>query len=92
MRVVSKLAQIDFAFGRISHDRNLLVIESGPQSKIPATVYVSPDDVVQFLKRFLTSPGAILFVVALPWFLVRWRRHGQAPTAKARSKREWPTV
>jgi hypothetical protein len=92
MRVISKLAQIDFQFGGISRDGNLLVIESDPQAKMPATVYISPGDVTDFLKRILRNPQALLFVLALPWFLIRWKKHGQPVSTGARRKREWPTV
>jgi len=93
MRVISKLAQIDFQFGKVSREGNLLVIGSDADSRMPSTVYVSPQDVLEFLKRFLVSPSALLFVLAFPYFLIRWKKNG-SDTAKngQRRKREWPTV
>lgn len=92
MRVISKLAQIDFQFGRVGRDGNVLVIESDPNAKMPSTVYVSPQDVVEFLKRFLVSPRAILFVLGLPIFLYQWKKRGRTGVARKQAKREWPTV
>ena len=92
MRVISKLAQIDFQFGSITRADNLLVIESDPDSKMPSTVYVSPQDVIEVLKRMLVSPKAILFVFGLPFFLYRWNRSDQKVSGKQRRRKEWPTV
>lgn len=93
MRVISKLAQIDFQFGQVTRDGNLLVIESHDDSKMPSTVYVSPQDVIEFLKRFLKSPRAILFVLGMPYFWYRWRKHGQGgASGNRKEKKAWPTV
>ncbi len=92
MKVISKLAEIDFQFGAMRRDRNLLVIESHPDAKLASTVYVSPDDVLNGLKRLIVSPGALLFLLALPVFVFRWRR-GEHKVAKHRDvRRDWPTV
>ena len=56
MRVISKLAQIDFKFGRVEREGNVLVVESDPDSKMKTTVYLSPQDVVEYLKRVLLKP------------------------------------
>ena len=92
MRVISKLAQVDFDFGSISRQGNLLVIESDPESKMPSTVYISPQDVVEVLKRMFVSLGAIQFVLGLPFFLYRWRRSGQGISDRQGGRKEWPTV
>lgn len=92
MRVRSKLAQIDFRFGDVSREGNLLLIDSHVDSNLPSRVYISPQDVVEFLKRLLTSPSAILFVLGLPWFLYRWHRSGQKWHQAKSSAREWPKV
>ena len=92
MRVISKLAQIDFQFGQITREKNLLVIASHADSKMPSTVYVSPQDMVEVLKRVLVSPGAILFVLALPFFLYRWNRSDKRVARAKRQRKEWPTV
>lgn len=92
MRVISKLAQIDFRFGAVIRDGDLLVIESRNDSRMQSTVYISPQDVVEFLKRFLVSPTAILFVLGLPYFLIRWKRSHKKLTQGKRRVREWPKV
>lgn len=93
MRVISKLAQIDFQFGKVSRDGNLLVIESDTNARMPSTVYVSPQDVVEFMKRFLVSPRAIVFLLGMPYFLYQWKKRGQSKSDAGKDrKREWPTV
>jgi len=92
MRVKSKLADIDFQFGEVRRDGSLLVIASHADSKMKSTVYVSPQDIVEFLKRFLISPGAILFLLGLPYFLFRWRRSGRQELQATGHTREWPKV
>jgi len=92
MRVISKLAQLDFKFGRISRQQNLLVIESDPDSKMPSTVYVSPQDVVEVLKRMLRNPGSLLFLIGLPFFLYRWNQSDYKVSGERRRRKEWPTV
>ena len=92
MRVISKLAQIDFQFGRITRDGNLLVIESHKDSKMPSTVFVSPEDVIEVAKRFLLSPRGMLFILGFPYFFYRWKKYGQEKTRKSNSKKNWPTV
>jgi hypothetical protein len=93
MRVLSKLAQIDFKFGRITRHGNLLVVESREDSAMKSTVYISPGDVAAVLKQMLVSLGAIVFIIGLPYFLYRWNRsdktihHGVKQT-----KKPWPTV
>ena len=93
MRVISKLAQIDFQFGKVQKEGDLLVIDSEPGAKMPSRVYVSPQDVLEFLKRFFVSPSAILFVVAFPYYLYRWSKSSKTTSQKGpRKKKEWPTV
>lgn len=93
MRVLSKLATIDFKFGKIARQGNLLVVESREDSPMESTVYISPGDVVAVLKRMLTSLGAIVFVLGLPYFLYRWNRSDKTIQQGLRqTKKPWPTV
>lgn len=92
MRVKSKLADVDFQFGDVKRDGNLLVIDSHPDATMKSCVYVSPQDVVEVLKRILTSPSAILFVLGLPYFLYRWKRPDKGKERTRRRIREWPRV
>lgn len=92
MRVISKLAQVDFRFGEVTREGDLLVIDSHPDSKMQSTIYISPRDVVELLKRFLLSPSAILFVLCLPYFLYRWNRSDKRIARSRRHVRKWPEV
>ena len=92
MRVVSKLAKIDFKFGEVTRDGNLLAIDSHPDSTMKSRVYISPQDVVEILKRIFTSPSAMLFVLGLPYFLYRWKRSDARNTGARRRVRDWPEV
>ena len=92
MKVRSKLADIDFQFGEVRRDGSLLVIASHADSKMKSTVYVSPQDVVEFLKRFLISPGAILFLLGLPYFHYLGLRSGRQELQTTGRTREWPKV
>lgn len=84
MRVKSKLADVDFRFGQVRREGAALVISSHPSQTMQSKVYVTPDDVLQFLGRLLASPSALAFVIAFPWFWWRSRseaapRHGRTP-------------
>ena len=90
MRVISKLAQIDFQFGKVTRDGDVLVINS--HAEMRSTVYVSPQDVIEFLKRFLLSPRAIVFVLGMPFFWYRWHKHGGSGKTRGKRKKAWPSV
>ena len=92
MRVISTLAQIDFQFGTVTRDGNVLVIESPADATMRSRVYVSPQDVIEFLKRLVLSPRAIVFVLGMPFFWYRWRRHGADGKTSATRKKTWPSV
>lgn len=80
MRIRSKLADVEFEFGEIVREGDRLVISSHPDARMKSKVYVAPSDVVAFLGRLVASPGALLFVVGLPFFW--WRAKRQAPARK----------
>lgn len=83
MKVKSKLADVEFQFGRIERQNNLLVIESHPSQKMKSRVYVSPADVLSFLGKLLSSPSGLLFVVGFPYFY--WRSRSEPPPQRNRS-------
>ena len=83
MRVRSKLADVDFQFGKVRRDGDMLIIESHAEARMKSRVYVSPDDVTAFLKKCLVSPSAIVFVLGLPYFWVR-NRKAQRLTSKVK--------
>jgi hypothetical protein len=74
MKIRSRLADVEFEFGEIVRDGDLLVIASHPDARMKSKVYVSPRDVTAFLRRLITSPSALLFVIGLPFFYFRAAR------------------
>jgi hypothetical protein len=78
MKVRSKLADIDFAFGPFEYKKDHLIIHSHPSQAMAAKVYVSPDDVVSALGRALSNPMVWVYLLGFPFFLVRYRRRHAA--------------
>jgi hypothetical protein len=74
MRIRSKLADVEFEFGEIARDGNLLVITSHPDARMKSRVYVSPQDVAALFGRMIMSPSALVFVIGLPFFYFRAAR------------------
>ncbi len=60
MKVKSKLADIDFQFGKFEVKRNHLVIHSHPDQTMQSKVYVSPDDIFSGLVRAFLFPARAL--------------------------------
>lgn len=77
MRIRSRLADVEFEFGEIAREGDLLVIASHPDARMKSKVYVSPRDVTAFLRRLFTSPSALAFVLGLPYFYLRAARAGK---------------
>lgn len=75
MRVTSKLADMDFAFGKIERSDTMLVLHSDEAQPMKTTVYMAPDDFLAFLKAMATSRGAWLFLALLPYLWFRHRRN-----------------
>ncbi len=76
MRVRSKLADVEFRFGEFEYKKDHLIIHSHPEQAMRTKVYVSPDDVVSALGRMLSKPVVWLYLLAFPFFLLRYhRRH-----------------
>lgn len=74
MKVKSKLADVDFRFGRFEYKKDHLVIHSDPAQPMQTKVYVSPDDVVSALGKALQNPMVWVYVLAFPFFFIRYRR------------------
>jgi hypothetical protein len=87
MKVKSKLADVDFQFGPIERQQSTLVISSHPSQPMQSKVYVTPDDVLRFLGRFLASPSAIVFALGFPYFW--WRSRGEEKAAAAKPRDPW---
>jgi hypothetical protein len=73
MKVRSKLADVDFAFGVVERKGNTLVISSHPSQAMKTKVYIKPDDVLSFLGQLFRNPSALLFVIGFPVFYFRAR-------------------
>lgn len=74
MRVRSKLADVEFMFGEFEYKKDHLVIHSAPEQAMQTRVYVSPDDIVNALKKALSNPRVWLYFACFPFFLARYRR------------------
>jgi hypothetical protein len=81
MRVTSKLADMDFAFGKIERLDTMLVLHSDDAQAMKTTVYMAPDDFLAFLKAMATSRGAWLFLLFFPYLWLRHRRSAAKGTA-----------
>lgn len=73
MKVKSKLADVEFQFGRFEYKRDHLIIHSAPSQPLQSRVYVSPDDIVSALGKALATPMVWVYVFGFPWFLFRYR-------------------
>ena len=76
MKVRSKLADIDFVFGRIEYKKDHLIVHSDPARSMESKVFVSPNDILAGLGKALANPMVWIYVLGFPFFLVRYRlRH-----------------
>ncbi len=73
MKIRSKLADIEFRFGRIDYKKDHLILHSHPDQPMQSKAYVSPDDVAAALGCALRNPMVWLYIAGLPFFLVRYR-------------------
>jgi len=78
MKVVSKLANVDFSFGRVEYKRDHLILYSHPDQPMQSKVYVSPEDILSALGRMLSSPRICLYFLTFPVHLIRYRRRKAA--------------
>ena len=74
MKVRSKLADIDFVFGRFEYKKDHLIVHSDPEKSMESKVYVSPDDIVAGMGKALSNPMVWLYFLGFPYFLIRYRR------------------
>lgn len=74
MLVRSKLADVEFICGSFEYKKDHLIIHSAPAQNMPVKVYVSPNDVVAALGAALARPMVWVYVLAFPFFLIRYRR------------------
>jgi hypothetical protein len=78
MKVRSKLADVDFQFGHFEYKKDHLIIHSHPSQAMQSKVYVSPDDVLAAFTRALANPMVWVYLLAFPFFLIRYRRRHRA--------------
>lgn len=81
MKIKSKLADVDFEFGRFEYKMDHLIIHSDPAQPMQSKVYVSPDDVLSALGKALSNPMVWVYLLGFPFFLVRYRRRKRAREA-----------
>ena len=74
MKVKSKLADIDFEFGRFEYKKDHLIIYSHPSQDMQSKVNVSPNDVVSAAGKALVNPMVWVYLLGFPFFLIRYRR------------------
>jgi len=78
MKVKSKLADIDFEFGRFEYKKDHLIVHSHESQSMQSRVYISPNDVLAALGKALANPMVWVYLIFFPFFLVRYRRrHAQ---------------
>ena len=82
MKVKSKLADVEFQFGPIERKDNTLIISNDASQPMRSKVYVTPDDVVQFLGKLLRSPSGLMFMLGFPYFYYRARSQRQPQNKK----------
>ncbi len=74
MKVRSKLADIDFVFGKFAYKKDHLIVHSDPDRSMESKVYISPDDVLGGLRKALANPMVWVYFLCFPFFLLRYRR------------------
>lgn len=74
MKVMSKLADIDFVYGKFEYKKDHLIVHSDAEKSMPSKVYVSPDDIVSAFGKALSNPMVWVYFLAFPFFLIRYRR------------------
>ena len=74
MKVKSKLADIDFEFGRFEYKKDHLIVHSHESQSMQSKVYVSPNDVLSAAGKALSNPMVWVYLLFFPFFLIRYRR------------------
>ena len=70
MKVKSKLADIDFEFGRFEYKKDHLIVHSHESQSMQSKVYVSPNDVLSAAGKALANPMVwvyLLFLTSRPY-------------------------
>ena len=87
MKVRSKLADIDFVFGKFQYKKDHLIVHSDPERSMESKVYVSPDDIISAFGKALSNPMVWIYFLCFPFFLIRYRlRHRRKRSASKLSR------
>ncbi len=73
MKVLSRLAKMDFRVGSIERDGDNIVIKSHPDQAMKAKVTMTPEDVMSMLRASLNWP-IISFALSFPFFYLKAKR------------------
>jgi len=74
MKVRSKLADIDFVFGKFQYKKDHLIVHSDAERSMESKVYVSPDDIISGVGKALSNPMVWVYFLGFPFFFIRYRR------------------
>jgi hypothetical protein len=79
MQVNTKLVKMQLEIGSIRRDADRIIIKSNPEKSMPATVYLTPHDVVSMIKASLNL-SVISYVLLFPFIYIKSRRKGKDKT------------
>jgi hypothetical protein len=85
MHVRSKLADIEFQFGKFQYKKDHLIVHADPEKSMESKVYVSPDDIVSAFGKALSNPMVWVYFIGFPFFLIRYRRRHRRKAAARRT-------
>lgn len=77
MQVNTKLVKMQLEIGSIRRDADRIVIKSDPDKSMPATVYLTPQDVAAMIKASLNL-SVISYILLFPYIYVKSRRQDKA--------------
>ncbi len=87
MKVISKLANLDFEVGTIRREGNRLVITSAEGKGIPTVVHMAPKDALSMLKAAFSNTSALGFIFLFP--LYYYRASKEKTETKANINNPW---
>ena len=73
MQVNTKLVKMQLEIGSIRRDADRIIIKSDPDKSMPATVYLTPQDVASMIRASLNL-SVISFILLFPYIYVKSRR------------------
>ena len=77
MQVNTKLVKMQLEIGSIRRDADRIVIKSDPDKSMPATVYLTPQDVAAMIKASLNL-SVISYILLFPYIYVKSHRQDKA--------------